>query len=356
MSPPARFCASCGAPAIESSSHCARCGVVLAVPSSPTAAVRAASAEPGRSRMPSLLIGLAACTLGGFLFVVCGGILAAIAIPNMMKDAAASKADTAQANLKALWDAEKAWAAAHDGEFLEFYVDEYEPTDDNLRRLRVELGDLVYAYEGTYDSDDVFVITAIGNIDEDDSSDEWELVSDNPIPVHVYDDITEENNYGGLEQSVVEEETDEPVDGSLLSGVRVEGGGGTVGLGTGSAEVEAQSNTARANLDAIWKGQQAYKLKKKSFMAFDKGSAATWTALGIPALPETENHTFTATVAGGSLTLSATANLDADAFEDEWSLSSVDGIPIQVKNDSLNLDLSELSNILREISKKEGRE
>ena len=343
MSPPARFCASCGAPAIESSSHCARCGVVLAVPSSPTAAVRAASAEPGRSRMPSLLVGLAACTVGGFFFVVCGGILAAIAIPNLMKGAAGSKADTAQANLKALWDAEKSWAAAHDGEFLEFYVDEYEPTDDNLHRLRVELGELVYAYEGTYDSDDVFVITATGNIDEDDSNDEWELVSDNPVPVHVFDDITEKESSGGLSQSVVEESDDEPITEAAVGG-----------LPTGSAEVETKSATARANLEAIWKGQQAYKLKKKTFMAFDKGSAATWTALGLASLPEAENHAFTATVAGGSLTLSATANLDADTFEDEWSLSSADGIPIQVKNDSLNLDLTELSNILREISKKEA--
>ena len=359
MSPPARFCARCGAPAIESASHCARCGVVFAVPSSPTAAVRAASADPGRSKMPSLLVGLAACTVGGFFFLVCGGIVAAVAIPNFMKAQATTKSQAAQANLKALWAAEQAWAAAHDGEFLEFYVDEYEPTDENLRRLRIDLGDLTYSYEATYDSNDVFVISAIGNIDEDESSDEWELLSDNPVPFHLYDDVTEQDHYQESSSEYADddddEEWDEGVEGGVVGGVVGGVGGlGLKGVGESSSDVEAKSTTARANLVAIWQGQQAYKLKKKSFMAFDKGGAATWAALGLAALPEAENHTFSASVSGGALTLSATANLDADAFEDEWSLSSADGIPVQVKNDALNLDLSELSNILREFSKKEA--
>ena len=355
MSPPTRFCAACGAPAIESSSHCARCGVVLASPSTPTAAVRAASAEPGRSKMPSLLVGLAACTVGGFFFLVCGGILAGIAIPNFMKSSASTRSQTAQTTLEKIWTAEKAWADAHDGEFLEFYVDEYEPTDANLRRLQIDIGDLTYAYEGVYDSNDVFVISAIGNIDEDDSSDEWELLSDNPVPFHLYDDITEKEDYPD-EEYVEEEVVEGGVVGGTIGGIGLSGvgeGGGTA-LGVISSEVETKSNTARANLDELWKAQQKYKVKKKTYLAFDKGGAATWAALGIAALPEAENHTFAAKIAGNSLTLSATANLDADSFEDEWSLSSADGHAIQVKNDQLNLDLTELSNVLRDLAKKEG--
>lgn len=315
--------------------------------------------------MPSLLAGLAACTAGGFFFLICGGIVAAIAIPNMLKSASATKAQTAEANLKALWAAEQAWAAAHDGEFLEFYVDEEEPTDENLRKLRVDLGTLHYAYEATYDGDGGLLITAIGNIDEDESSDEWEILSDDPIPFHVYDDIREKDFYRPEDEYVEEGGDDDEhaigavpgVLGSLSeNGIGADGSNiGHAATGLGSTEVDAKSATARANLVAIWQGQQAYKLKKKKFMAFDKGGAATWAALGMGALPEAEHHTVAAAISGDSLTLTATANLDADAFEDEWVLSSGDGIAIQVKNDSLNLDLTELTNILKEISTKEAK-
>lgn len=345
MSPPtARFCASCGTPAVPAASHCARCGAVLAL-QSPTGAVRAAAAEPGRSSVPSLLAGVAACTVGGFFFLVCGGILAAIAIPNFMKAQSQSKSQGAQANLRALWAAEEAWARAHDGEFLEFYVDAETPDDENLHRLRVDLGELHYAYEGMYDTDDVFVIAAYGNIDEDESEDEWELFSDDPIPFHVYDDLTERDNYRYYDRNQAEsyssaaedDDDDDEVGGGVVGGVL-----GGLGTGGGDPAVEAKSATARENLRTIWEGQQAYRLKKKRFMAFDKGSGATWTALGFDALPEDANHTYSASVSGDTLTLTATGNLDADEFTDGWTLSSTDGIPMQVRSDSYNLDLSKL--------------
>jgi hypothetical protein len=118
--------------------------------------------------------------------------------------------------------------------------------------------------------------------------------------------------------------------------------------------VDTKSASAKANLEAIWKGQQAYKLKKKSYMSFDKGGAATWTALGVD-LPQGEYHSFAASISNGALTLTATANLDEDDFQDEWMLSSADGVAVQVKNDALNLDLSALSGILKQLDVKEPK-
>lgn len=357
MSPPARFCASCGTPAVDSSTHCARCGAVLAL-QSPTGAVKAAVAESGRSSVPSLLAGVAACTVGGFFFLVCGGILAAIAIPNFMKQSSVAKAHSAEANLRALWAAEQSWASAHDGEFLEFYVDSETPADANLSRLHVDLGELHYAYEAIYDSDDVFVITAVGNIDEDESSDEWELWSDDPVPYHVYDDVTERDNYQeryaeGSEYEDEEAEDEYVEEGGVAGGVV----GGVGGLGLkGSGPDDVKAATARANLQAIWESQKAYRLKKKKFMAFDLGTPATWTALGLDKLPEAEHHSYSAKVSGDTLTLSASGNLDSDEFVDVWSLSSADGTAVQVKNDAINLDLSALSDVLKELSAKKEPE
>ena len=193
MSPPNRFCTQCGAPlvAVPGATHCARCGTVLA------SATRTAPDDAGsaRSRLPSLAIGLIACTTGGFLFLVCGGIIAAIAVPNFVKAQARSKAVTARANLRTLWAAEQSWAHAHGGEFLEFYVEPYDTGDPNFQRLSVELGAIHHSYEGYYDGE-VFVIAATGNIDTDVSVDEWELTSDDPEPLHIYDDITEVSDYG----------------------------------------------------------------------------------------------------------------------------------------------------------------
>lgn len=334
--------------------------VLVASPvlNTPSGAVRAASRDPERSKMPSLLAGLAACTLGGFFFLVCGGIAAAILIPDYLQGRTAAKAQGAEASLEELWAAQQSWANAHDGEFLEFYVDSEEPTDPNLERLRVTLDLEHYAYEARYEYDDVFVITASGNLDEDESYDEWELVSDDPTPRHLYDDVTERGNYRDeyVEDGDHEDGHDDDEEGGVVGGV-IGGGYGLSGVGQGgsgaSAEIDAKASTARENLEAVWKGQQAYKLKKKAFMPFDKGSAATWTALGIDSLPAVENHSIRAAVSGDTLTLTATANLDADAFEDEWRLSSADGIAIQVKNDALNLDLSALSGVLEQLQKEE---
>lgn len=301
--------------------------------------------------MPSLLAGVAACTLGGFFFLICGGILAAIAIPSFMKQSSVAKAHSAEANLRALWAAEQSWASAHDGEFLEFYVDSETPADANLRRLHVDLGDLHYAYEGMYDSDDVFVITAVGNIDEDESVDEWELFSDDPVPYRVYDDLAERDHY--RERYAEYEDGDGDDDDEYVEEGGVVGGviGGVGGLGlSGSGASDVRSATARENLQAIWEGQKAYRLKKKKFMAFDLGSPATWTALGLEKLPEAEHHTYSAKVSGDTLTLTATGNLDTDEFVDEWWLSSADGTAIQVKNDAINLDLSALTDVLKELS------
>ena len=366
MSPPTtRFCASCGAPAQAEHSHCARCGMILVsnpTLNTPSGAVRAAERE-GRSKLPSLLLAAGGCTVGGFLFLVCGGIAAAVLIPNYMQRQTAAKTMGAEANLKAIWAAQQSWAAAHDGEFLEFYVDSEEPTDANLSRLRVNIGDLsTYAYEGRYDGADMFVITASGNVDEDESYDEWELVSDDPVPRHVYDDVKEIENYrsyaydGDYEGGDYEDDDDdEYVEGGVEGGVVGEitvGGLGLKGVGESGSSIDTKSASAKANLEAIWKGQQAYKLTKKSYMSFDKGSAATWTALGVD-LPEGEFHTFGATVKNGALTLTASANLDSDDFQDEWILSSADGVAVQVKNDALNLDLSALSGILQSLGAKE---
>ena len=352
MSPPSRFCSNCGTPADAASAHCARCGNVIAA-GAPATAQRDVAASGSKRGMTSLVLGLVGCGVGGFFFLVCGGILAAIAIPNFVRQGAISRQNDAKANLEALWAAERAWAASHDGEFLDFYATPEDASDENLARLGVDLGTMHHEYEGYFDGD-LFVIVASGNLDEDDSLDEWELTSDDPVALHVYDDIREISDYGeevgyggGYDE---EEEQPSGEIGGIAGGPPGAGGLGLRGgVADPSSDLIARSESARANLRAIWEGQQAYKLGKKKFLPFEAGSDATWSALGMSGLPETAHHTYAAKVTGDELTITASANLDGDPFLDEWIFSSRDQVPLQVKNDALDLDLSELAKALGDL-------
>lgn len=350
MSPPTRFCSNCGTPADPSSAHCARCGNVVA-PGAAAAAGAGVAVSASKRGMSSLVIGLVGCGVGGFLFLVCGGILAAIAIPNFVRQGEISRSIAAKSNLERLWAAERAWAASHDGEYLEFYVSAEDSSDSNFLRLGVDLGVMNHEYEGYYDGD-AFVIFASGNLDEDDSYDEWELSSEDGLALHVYDDVREISDYGEEVKTEIAE-VDPPEQGQTGG---VIGGVGSYGGGAADppADVVAKSETARANLRAIWTAQKDYALSKKSYLAFDGGSDLTWEALGMAGLPEASHHTYSARVGGGEVTLTATANLDGDAFVDEWILRSRDGVPLQVKNDALDLDLSELAKVLGDLGAKDA--
>ena len=351
---PSRFCSSCGQPAIAIATHCTRCGAVLVVP---PAATRAAK-DGKRSSAPSWLIGLLACFGGGMVFLVCGGIIAAIAIPNLIKSQTKAKVAAAEPNLRSLWAAQQSYRIQN-GDYLEFWADKHDQSE--LAPLGVKIDGAAHAYEGFWDGD-VFVLTARGNMDDDYFEDEWELTSDDPTPQHIADDVSDRTNYGTGYGSGA---TGGGVSGGTVAGYATPvptttygyGGLGTSGstptLDLAEAEKTAQkSDTARTNLEAIWEGQKAYKLVKKQYLGFSDGGFSTWTALGMDDLPTGHHHTFSATLSGGVLTLKATGNLDSDAFEDEWTLSSADGIAVQVRNDALNLDLTELAGVLKDLEMK----
>lgn len=299
----------------------------------PSGAVAASTAKRG---MASLVIGIVGCGVGGMLFLFCGGIVAAIAIPNFVRQSHISQSLSAKTNLERIWSAQRAWAARHDGEFLEFYVSPEDTSDANFARLGVDLGPLHHEYEGFYDGD-VFVISASGDLDDDESFDEWELTSIDGIPVHIYDDVREISHYlDETEESTIAHDAAGELDGLGFPG----------GAPEPSRDVMAKSETARGNLLAIYEAQRSYKAARGKFLAFAGGNDLTWAALGMPGLPNETHHTYSARIVGDELTLTATGNLDSDAFLDEWTLSSKDGDPFQLKNDALNLDLSELAKAL----------
>ena len=347
-SPPSgtRYCPTCGSPTTLDKTACPRCGNPLpalgAAAPPPGYAAPGGGMPAGKGGFPGWVIGVIACVVAAPILVGVLGVVAAIAIPNFIRYQARAKSAQAAVNLAAIWTAEKSWAASHGGEYSEFDIDETDQSDSGFTALGVTLAKPLHHGYSAYYLGDTLWISASGNIDEDATLDEWEISSDDPTPFHYSDDVTEvvlPSRQPADEGSAADEEY-EGTEGGVVGGVV----GGTADLQALSAQIALQqkSESARENLEAIWKAEQAYKAKHKSWLAFTDGNGTTWAALGVT-LPAEKNHAYSARVAAGALTLTATANLDDDEFEDAWKLESSHGFALQDKSDALNLDLSSLA-------------
>jgi type II secretory pathway pseudopilin PulG len=374
---PPRFCANCGFAAQPSDVNCSNCGAALAAaPAAPPPAGPAPSfgtpapgagfgtpaAGPGfgspapapRGGIPGWAIGLIACVVIAPIMVLVVGIIAAVAIPGFNKFQGSSQSAAASSNLKAIWAAEQAYAKNHDGDYSEFYIDQYDQEDEGWTALGITLPKYDHTYEGYYEDQD-FYLSASGNTDSDPFLDSWELSAKDGNPVHLTDDSNDTTLAEGHGGSSGYEGT-----GGTL-GSNVGGGGGSAkglegdpvvsevdpSVVQAMLETDDKSQTAKSNLEAIWVREKSYKLGHKSYLPFDDGTASTWGTLGVK-LPAKTNHTYSAKVDGGKLVLSASANLDDDPFLDEWEIDTASGVALQTKNDALNIDLSELSQGLAE--------
>ena len=112
--------------------------------------------------------------------------------------------------------------------------------------------------------------------------------------------------------------------------------------GLGTSETSRKSETARENLEAIWEKQVAYRKGHRSYLTFTDGTASTWASLGV-VLPAAVNHKYSAAVKDGDLVVTAAGNLDADAFEDVWSVNTETGAAYQLKNDASDVELVQRS-------------
>lgn len=343
--PPARFCPNCGNPldASAGASNCSRCGASLAAVSTPPPPAYGYSGAPPARRggLPGWLIGVIACVVAGPVLVAVCGIIAAIAVPSFLKSEARSKSMQAETGLQTIWMAEKVWAASHQGEYVEFDIDPTQPSNTEFAQLGVHLPSPLYHSYSAYYIDSTLWITAEGNVDDDTVEDRWELSSDDPTPYHYSDDVTD------AQLTSHQPAPDDGIEGSTIQG------GVVGGLGTAQAtatppdlaneasvlEAGRRAETARANLQALFDAEKRYRATHHAWMAFTRGSAATWAALHVT-LPEKTNHEYSADVSGTHLLLRAHGNLDADAFEDAWKLDSDVGVALQEKSDLLNLDLS----------------
>lgn len=136
--------------------------------------------------------------VGLMLFCMCGGILAAIAIPNFVKYQARAKMSECKTNLKALYTAQRTHFAEKDDygdtaedvafttsgstrytyfggpEFIlpATHVEAVEATEDQLPPLA---GDSLPGVEGECPADCQFTAACAGNIDFDETLDVWSI-------------------------------------------------------------------------------------------------------------------------------------------------------------------------------------
>lgn len=336
--PPAipRFCPNCGQAAQPADVQCRRCSGVLAAP---VGAVRGVHAG-NRSGVPGWVLGLIGCVVLTPVMAVVLGIVAAIAIPNFIKAQTTKKADTARENLALIWEAQRKWAAANDGEYLEFYIEPGDQSDPEWTKLGVTLPAIHHSYEAYVDGDELY-ITASGNVDEDEILDEWELASFDGtarrISNDVSDVVTMDESVGGVTGGTVA--VVEPIavggDGDDYAPVDPEA--------LARALAELKSGSAAANLEAIWESEVSYRKGHRNYLAFSEGGPTTWTSLGLDGLPDEEHHRYRAVVKDGKLRLTAEGNLDDDPFVDLWTIDATTGEAVHLKSDASNLDLSRLS-------------
>ena len=337
--PISRFCPNCGQAADPADVQCRRCSGGLAPP---VGAVRGVHAG-NRAGVPGWVLGIIGCVVLTPVLACVLAVVAAIAIPNFLKAQTMRKTLTAEKNLQMIWEAEKKWAAAHDGEYLEFVIEPEDVSDTEFQKLGITLPAIHHTYEAFLDGDELYV-TASGNVDEDEFSDEWELASYDGAAEHIADDVLDLSNetggvggvVGGVVGGTVEEpvtpgddgdDDDEEADPEALA----------------RAVVEMKSESAAANLEAIWEREVSYRKGHKNYLAFSEGGAITWASLGLT-LPEAEHHRYRAVVKDGKLRLTAEGNVDDDPFLDLWTVDAASGEAVQLKSDATNLDLSRLSN------------
>lgn len=332
LPPTVRFCPNCGQAAQPVDVQCRRCSGVLSVPVGGVRGVHAGN----RSGVPGWVLGLIGCVVLTPVMAVVFGIVAAIAIPSFIKAQTTKKADTARENLVRIWEAQQKWAAANDGEYLEFYIDPDDASDPEWKKLGITLPAIHHSYDGYVDGEELY-LTASGNVDDDPFLDEWELVASTGTVSRLSNDVTDHAESGGVIGTV-------PVVEPVAFGDDDDDDATADPEALARAIAEMKSETAAANLEAIWEREVSYRKGHKNYLAFSEGGPTTWASLGLDGLPDEEHHRYRAVVKDGKLRLTAEGNLDDDPFVDLWTIDAATGDAVQLKSDANNLDLSRLAN------------
>lgn len=169
-------------------------------------------------------------------------------------------------------------------------------------------------------------LVARGNLDGDESIDDWQISSADPVPLHVYDDVRDL-----WIDSVLTE-----VYGLPMRGVNPDLNLSDRARLRGAMRAFKQSRQAKVVLEDLGYSELRYRREKKEWLLFDALTPDVWRALG-DTTSGTLSHVVRATASGTSLLLTAIGDVDGDPCLDVWA-SKPGNVVAEHLQDDVTLD------------------